>query len=215
VSAEEPSDVVRLREAFASLANEKPEEPEETVDAGRIFDALYGEMSPDERQAVVDELLVNPAAAQAWRLAREIPPDVAPKRSTAPVSWKWMSIAASVVLALGLGWQFVAPRDAVEPPYRSTETRAIQSALPRDAVLARTEPVLRWTGVDGARYRVRVLTTELAVLEESAESPARDYTLSEDTLRRIPPGSRILWQVEGRVPGEAVIVSPTFTIIVP
>ena len=32
-----------------------------------------GSLSFDERQAVVDELLVNPAAAQAWRLAREMP----------------------------------------------------------------------------------------------------------------------------------------------
>jgi hypothetical protein len=212
VSAPEPSDVARLREAFASLADEDPDGP---VDAGRIFDALHGEMSAGERQAMVEELLVNPAAAQAWRLARELPADVAPERSTTSASWKWLSIAASVVLALGLGWQFVGPRDAAEPPYRSTETRTIRSALPPDAVLPRAEPVLRWTGVAGARYRVRVLTPELAVLEESAESPANDYTLSEDTLRRIPPGSRILWQVEGRVPGEAVIVSPTFTIIVP
>jgi hypothetical protein len=87
--------------------------------------------------------------------------------------------------------------------------------MPAADILLRTQPVLRWTEVEGARYRVRVLTTDLHVLEESEESPAREHTLGEATLRRIPSGARILWQVEGRVPGEAVIVSPTFSIRVP
>jgi hypothetical protein len=212
VSAEEPRDIAGLREAFASLASERPGDP---VDAGRIFDALHGNVSPEERQAVVDELLVNPAAAEAWRLAREMPVEAALERSTPPAIWTWMSIAAVAVLALGLGWQFIPWRQAEEPAFRSVETRAIASALRPGAVLARAQPVLRWTGADGARYRVRVLTRELEVLEESAESLAREYTLSQETLRRIPPGGQILWQVEGRVPGETVIVSPTFSIQVP
>ena len=107
------------------------------------------------------------------------------------------------------------PRGGEEPAYRSVESRAIASALPPGAELSRAQPVLRWNGVEGARYRVRVLTPDLQLLEESVESPARDHTVSATTLERIPPGGQLLWQVEARVPGEGVIVSPTFSNRVP
>lgn len=219
MSAEEPRDLARLRDAFASLSNE---EERDTVDAARIFDALHGNATSEERQAVIEELLVNPAAAEAWRLAREMAPD-APRETSAGTTSKtvashtvkWMSIAAAALLVVAVGWQFSPWRRAEEAVYRSVETRAIASALPRGAALARGEPVLRWTGVDRARYRVRILTPELDVLEESAELQQPEYRISEETLRRIAPGSQILWQVEGRVPGETVIVSPTFSSQVP
>jgi hypothetical protein len=226
VSAEDPKDVLRLREAFASL--EDPDDRKapggqgtsDPVDSGRIFDALHGDVSPKERQAVVEQLLTNPSAAEAWRLAREMRPDTAvqggadraPEESTRPAKWKWMAVAAAAVLAVGLGWQLIPSSGDGEPAYRSVESRAIRSALPRDAELARAQPVLRWTGIEGARYRVRVLTPDLQLLEASAESSAREYTLSPETLGRIPPGGQILWQVEARIPGEVVITSPTFSI---
>jgi len=218
VSAEEPKDVPRLREAFATLADEGSGEP---VDSQRIFDALHGDLSPEERQAVVEQLLTNPAAAEAWRLAREMPPGTAVKplqerdTGSGAAKWKWMSLAAAVTLTVGLGWQFMQPRGGDEPAYRSVESRAIASALAPGAELSRAQPVLRWNGVEGARYRVRVLTPDLQLLEESAESPARDHTVSAATLERIPPGGQLLWQVEARVPGEGVIVSPTFSNRVP
>jgi hypothetical protein len=215
VSVEDPKDVARLREALASLESD---EPHDHVDAGRIFDALHGDMSPEERQAIVDELLANPAAAQAWRLAREMPAtEAAPNRKerSAPAVWRWASMAAAAVLVAGLVWQLAPWRQAEEPAYRSLESRSITSALAPGAVLSRAQPVLRWTGVDGARYRVRVLTPDLQLLDESAESPAREYTISQEAINRIARDGEILWQVEGRVPGEAVIVSPTFSIRVP
>jgi hypothetical protein len=228
VSSEDPKDVSRLREAFASEAPDDRKAPagrgtRDQVDPERIFDALHGDVSPEERQAVVEQLLTNPAAAEAWRLAREMRPDAGvegavdrvPEESTRRATWKWMAVAAAAVLAVGLGSQLIPSRGDGEPAYRSVEARAIQSALPPGAELPRAQPVLRWTGMDGARYRVRVLTADLQVLEESTESSAREYTLSPETLGRIPPGGQILWQVEARIPGEVVITSPTFNIRVP
>jgi hypothetical protein len=147
-------------------------------------------------------------------MAREMPVDAMPQPATPAVPWKWLSIAAAVVIALGIGWQ-LAPWRQADPVYRSVETRTIASALPPGAVLSRTEPVLRWTGVDGARYRVRVLAPDLQVLEESMELSTPEYTISRQALDRLGPDSQILWQVEGRVPGDAVVVSPTFSIRVP
>ena len=220
MSAEEPKDVARLREAFASIEGDGASDP---VDAERIFDALHGETSPAERHAIIEQLVTNPAAAAAWRLAREMAPDSAqasaldraPEERRRSVQWKWLSVAAAAVLAIGLGWQLMLPREADAPAYRSVESRAVTSALEPGADLSRGQPVLRWTAIDDARYRVRVLTADLQVLEESPEISAREYTLSQETLARIPPGTHILWQVEAQRPGEVVITSSTFSIRVP
>jgi hypothetical protein len=207
VSAD-PNDVARLREALASLAGKGSG----SVDPERVFDALHGNLSAEERRAVVDELVVNPDAAETWRLARELAPE--PAAAAVPTgreTWRWLSIAAAAVLAVGLAWRFLGPPGSPEEPaYRSVEQRTITSLLPQGAVLSRTQPVLRWTAVEGARYRVRVLTSDLEVLQETGELTGPEYTLSADVLRRIPSGGQFLWQVEGRVRGSAAIVSPTF-----
>jgi hypothetical protein len=209
VSAEEPEDVARLREAFASV-DEGARKP---VDAERIFEALHGTLDPEERRAIVDELASNPDAAEAWRLAREMAPEREARRAELARNWRWLAVAAGILLTVGLGWQLSGPgRNTTEPVYRGVESRSITSVLPPDATLSRAQPVLRWAGVPGARYRVRVLTSELEVLEVSPESDVLEYRLSDETMRRIEAGSYILWQVEGRIPGDAVIVSPTFRV---
>jgi hypothetical protein len=207
MSAPEPPDVARLRDALARLADQ-PDWPE--VDAERVFSALHGDVSPEERRAVVEELIRNPKAAEAWRLARELePPDHARRLVTAPM--RWMAIAATVAIVAGAAWLFV-PWRAGTPVFRTGEARAIASLLPGDARLARAAPVLRWTPVEGARYRVRVLTPELDLLDESEDLAAPEYRLREDVLQKLPGGARILWQVEARAGGAAVVVSPTFSV---
>lgn len=209
MSTAEPTDVARLRAALASVAGEG----QRPVDAERIFEAIHGRLDVKERQAIVDELTSSPDAAEAWRLAREMTPEPAIHGSAPTRSWRWLAVAAAAVVAVGVGWQVAGPwRRAPEPVYRGVDSRAITAALPASALLPRAQPVLRWTGVEGARYRVRVLTPDLQVLEASWESPTAEYRLSDETLQRIAPGSEILWQVEGRIPGDAVIVSPTFRV---
>src|SRR5262245_31732709 len=198
VSGQEPENVAKLRAAFESVEGDA----RERVDAERIFDALHGELDPEDRRAVVDELVSNPGAAEAWRLAREMDPGPGAQRSGLVQNWRWLAAAAAVVLTVGIGWQLMGPaRDTTEPVYRGVESRSITSALAPDAALPRAQPVLRWNGVPGARYRVRVLTPDLEVLETSAESDAAEYRLSDETMRRVNAGSYILWQVEGRIPG--------------
>jgi len=209
VSGKEPEDVARLRAAFESIEGDG----QQRVDAERIFEALHGTLDPEDRRAVVDELVSNSDAAEVWRLAREMDPEPGEQRSEPARNWRWLAVAAGVVLAVGIGWQFIGPgRDTTAPVYRGVESRSITSALPPEATLPRAQPVLRWNGVPGARYRVRVLTSDLEVLEVSAESDVVEYRLSDETMRRIAAGSYILWQVEGRIPGDTVIVSPTFRV---
>ena len=203
MSTPEPHDVARIREALARLADE-PGWPE--ADTGRVFSALHGDMRPEERRAVVDELIQNPQAAAAWRLARELEPRE--PRSLFTLPWNWMSMAAMLFLVIGTAWA-ILPRQSEAPVYRGEESREIASLLQVE-VLPRTEPVLRWTGLEGARYRVRVLTPELELLDEAEGLVAPEYRLREDVLATIPAGGRILWQVEARVRGTPSVVSLTF-----
>lgn len=208
MSTGEPADAARLRAALASLQGDG----QSSVDAGRIFDAVHGRLTATEREALVEELLANPDAAEAWRLARELATEAAPQTAAEPPSRsasKWLGVAAAVVLAAGVGWMVLRPPP--EPVYRSNPSLAIASALPANAPLPRAQPVLRWTGLDGGRYRVRVLTPELEVLEESDELSTPQFTLGAETLRRVPPGGWIVWQVDARVPDGTATVSPSFS----
>jgi hypothetical protein len=180
------------------------------ADAGRIFDAVHGQLSDDERQALVEQLLSDPDAAEAWRLAVDLAPE---QPAAAPVTsgaWpRWLAVAAVLVLAVGAGWWFVRP--SPEPVYRGSGQPVIVSALPADTVLSRASPLLRWRGIEGARYRIRILTPELALIEESAELSESEYMVGKTVLERVPSGGRLLWQVEGRLRDGTVVMSPTFT----
>ena len=212
VNAPEPGDVERLRAAMAAANGE----PASLVDPARIFDALHGGLSDQERQALVDEMAGDPEALEAWRLAMELAPDSAPSVAAAPPQpwWtrNWLGIAAGVLLSIGIAWQVIAPwRQADAPAYRSTDPRSIASLLPEGEPLSREEPVLRWTSIDNARYRVRVFTADLQPLAEAADLSAPTYRLTADLVNRLPSAAIVLWQVEADVPGAATIVSPTFT----
>lgn len=218
---QEPADVARLREALAALDRHTTDDP---ADSERIFDAVHGSLPGEERHALVERLLVDPDAARAWRLARELMPDAALDETPAdPIAeepsrpmWKSLAVAAAVLLAVGVvGWQWLQSRAPNEPVYRGVEERTITSALAPDAELSRTEPTLRWSAIPDARYRVRVLTPDLQLLEESPEIATPQYTVSPQALARVPPGDRVLWQVDARVPGEAILTSPTFSNRVP
>ena len=205
MSAPEPRDLGRLRDALAALANE-PDWPD--VDSERLFSALHGDMSPEERRVVVDGLIRNPQAAAAWRLARELEPDEPAGAASPP--WKWMSIAAMLVIVAGAAW-LMLPWRAEAPVFRGGEPRSIASLLPDDVPLSRAEPVLRWTGIEDARYRLRVLTPDLELLDEAEDLAEPAYRLREGVLGKVPAGGRILWQVEGRVGGAPAVVSLTFS----
>jgi hypothetical protein len=201
-------DVARIRRALASRAGEGAS----AVPPERIFDALHGRLRPEERRSVVNALVSDPEAAEAWRLARELMPAAA-AASLRSAAWTWMSMAAAIALVASGAWLVVdlrAPLDA--PVYRAGEQRAITSLVPAGTALSRTQPVLRWTPLERARYRLRILTPELALLVETGELTHTEYTLPAEILRQIPPGGSMLWQVDARIPGEAGIVSPTFTV---
>jgi hypothetical protein len=230
MSAPDPPDIERLRAAFASLADQPGWPP---ADAERLFTALHGDMSADERRAVIEELARYPDAAAVWRLARELTPEKATANATMNANANvvaiadalaasarrrrytrtWLSIAAAALVLITAGglWQLQSTRQTDTPAYRSAAS-AIASQLPAGRPLSRANPVLRWTPIADARYHVRVLTPSLDLLDEADEIREPAYRLRDEVLRRIPSGGEILWQVEAIVPGRASAASPTFSV---
>lgn len=203
-----PHKVAHLRDAFASLEGDA----RRSIDSGRIFDALHGDVSVEQRRALVDELLTDGDAAEAWRLALELAPEPhARPRAFLVRRGGWMSMAAAAALVAMIGWQLTAPqRPADQPSYRGFNGPRIASALPPGVAITRVTPTLRWTGVEGARYRVRVLRTDLTVIAQSDELTLTEYTLKSGALDQIPAGAQILWQVTAHIPTEGIVESPTF-----
>jgi hypothetical protein len=209
MSAREPADVERLRAALAARRVEV--HPAEPADAGRIFDAVHGELSAEERAAIVDASIDDADAAEVWRLAMELRlPQEATHASARHAPWRWLAVAAAVALTVGLGWQIGWKRGADAPIYRGVDERTIGSLLPADSAVPRQAPVLRWTPIEGARYRIRVLTADLEPLDEASDLAVAEYALPPEVAARVPAGATVLWQVEADVPGEATVVSPTF-----
>jgi hypothetical protein len=217
MTTRDPVDLERLRAALAAA----PADPGATTpvgpDDGRIFDAVHGELSDTERQAIVDQLWRDPDAAEAWRLARELEPPVpASTRVTtmegSGAPWRWLGLAAGIVLAVGVAWQLAPWRTTEAPVYRSGDGRGIASLLPEDTPLSRTAPTLRWTPIDGAQYRVRVLTADLQPLAEAERLTVAEYTLPADVVAGVPANTPLLWQVEAVRTGAAPLVSPTFSV---
>jgi hypothetical protein len=153
MSTPEQPDVERLRAALASLGDEA-QWPD--ADAERLFSALHGEMSAEARRALVDELIRNPRAAAMWRLARELPPDDAERAGPVGVEAPRRQRPGLVVsgrdalLAVGMIWQIA---DTTRAPVSQWRHRHIESLLRDGDRLPRSAAILRWSAIDGARYR--------------------------------------------------------------
>ena len=73
---------------------------------------------------MVDELVSNPGAAEAWRLARELAPEPGARSSELVRNWRWLAVAAGIVLTVGIGWRLSGPsRETTEPVYRGVEVK--------------------------------------------------------------------------------------------
>jgi hypothetical protein len=220
---EPTSEIVKLRERFHAAAGEA-DRPADCPAAGRIWDALHGGLSPEERRTIVDHTARCPACAEAWRLARDI-------GGTAPVAeqaeaghagvgpvhgvgwrrWVPLAAAAALVVVVGLLLRQGPIRDDQPPQYRTGEELAIHSLLPDGAPLPRSACLLRWSaGPEGARYDIEVATADLEVIVRARGLERAEFTVPADRLADLPPGAELLWRVEAMLPDGRRITTPTF-----
>jgi hypothetical protein len=215
----------RLRRAFQSLGETHTTECS-AEDRDRVWQAVRGELPAAERRAIVARLAVEPALAEAWRVASEVwrasqeaqaasRPLHATGTEVRRAGWfwspAWMGAAAAVSVvvtgALAAWLLRTPPGDELRAPADS----AVESRLPPDTALPRDAFALAWTaGAAGSRYDLRVTTEELRTLATAADLEEPSFVVPAAALAGLASGTRILWQVDAVTPDGERISSQTF-----
>jgi hypothetical protein len=224
--SQDDQDLARLRAAFAAPAAVAPD-PESCPAPEVIWAAVRGELPPQELREVLEHTASCAACAEDWRLAAELDRQSASSADVATFpsnvirgrfgQWRAFAgvaaLAACLLIAVGLNRTGqVGPKD---PTYREAPAApgtVVRSLLPEGQVLPRQGAVLRWTPVTGAAsYDVRVSTEDLRVVQTAQDQTATEYRIPESALAGLPPGAKLLWQVEAVFPDGTRQSSPTYT----
>lgn len=205
----------RLRQAFQALAASADHECS-AGDLDQIRRAVRGELPSSARRALVERLAVDPALAEAWRVANALrrhghDDPVIELRRPAWTPARWLATAAVALLALSVVL-LVSRRDRTDiGTMRDAGGIHIVSLVAEDAALPREAFRLRWSpGPPGSRYQVRATTEDLQVLATIANLTEVAVTIDRTTLAALTAGSRVFWQVEVTLPTGERTTSPTF-----
>ncbi|MCY1036709.1 hypothetical protein OV207_35060 [Corallococcus sp. BB11-1] len=200
----------------------------EPVDADLVWRAVTQELPAEERRAVIERVAADPAWAQAWRLAKAM--SQAASQADAPAKvvslkdrreqgqrfWQgrpaWGALAAMVVVLAGTVVVLRQQQRTGDPErIRGGATEAITSEVPEAAALPRERFVLRWGGVPQATlWSVQVSSEDLKLFHRAERLEQREYTVPASVLAELPSGTRVLWQVEARLPDGSVRRGSTF-----
>lgn len=208
-------DLSGLRAAFTA-PDPTSQGPAGCPEPDRIWEAVRGELPPEEVRDIVDHVAVCASCAEDWRIAVEFEKESARQEAAAAVRpfparrfQPWMS-AAAAALVLTLGGIYV--RQTINPApaeYRGEETEIRPLAgetRPRQAF------VLSWTPVAGAEsYDLLVTTAELATVADPKGLTAAQYQVPASALATLPGGAQLHWRVTAVFPDGGRRQSPTFT----
>lgn len=207
----------RLREAFQSLSRASLTECSEG-DLDLVWRAVSGQLPADQRRDLVDRMASDPACAEAWRVAHHFWQSAhAGVTAEEPVRYarvwtpSWLAVAATVCIGIAVAIvQFTRPAG---DEFRDQPGLTVEALTPAETLVARDAVWLRWKpGPPGSRYTLRVTTEDLQVLTTARELTAPEYRVEPDVLSKLPPGTRILWQLDVALPGGEVISSQTFAV---
>jgi hypothetical protein len=203
-----------LRDAFAAAAEEAPPAAG-CPDPDRLWAGARGELDPEDAGALVRHTATCPACAEAWRLARELPPpaDVVDLAAARPRRRGTVWFAASAVLAAAaavlLYLRFRGGGGDERSEYRGGAPE-IRLLVAPGTELARDQVVLRWAPAgEGARYDVHLLTAELQPLDRALDIGTTSHPVPAARLSAVPPGAELYWRVEAVLPGGRRLASPT------
>jgi hypothetical protein len=202
-----------LRREFLELDDEEST-GRSCPDPERLWQAVAGRLGQEERTEILEHTASCGACAQAWRLAYSLGAADQVRQSGVPASWRRWSVwgaAAAAVLVLVFGFE-LAERESRAPTFRRPAVAVIESRIADQKTLPRDGAVLRWDGPEEAFYRLRVMTADLMPLTEARELEAEEYQVPASVLSGVPPGSRIVWQVEARLPDGRRVTSPAFHV---
>lgn len=206
-------EVSRLRAAFATpvpaaWAGTCP-------DPDRIWEAVRGELPPEEVREIVDHVAVCASCAEDWRIAvafekESARQDKVPVVRPFPVRrfQPWIAAAAAALVLTVVG--VIKPwKPDPDPGYRGAGS-AIHS------LAGETRPsqsfVLSWTPVEGAEsYDLLVTTAELQTVADPKGLATAQYQVPASALAALPPAARLHWRVTAVFPDGQRKQSQTFT----
>ena len=96
--------------------------------------------------------------------------------------------------------------------YRNQATQIVHLLIPDGQILTRDRLALRWQGLEGARYDVHVMTTNLDEIAVVADLSTSELRLSENELAGLEAGTVLLWRVEAYLPDGRRISSLTSSV---
>lgn len=202
----------RLREAFAAVDPGRWA-PAGCPDPGEIWDAVHGEVPPKRVGAYADHVAECPSCAEDWRLAREALVRDVPARPRRVPGWApGLAAAAAALMAVAL--LVLIDRSGPDAPvYRDPGAGHVESLVPEDRPLARTDVVLRWSPVgEGASYEIEVASLDLRVLASAYDLREPRFRVPATALEGLPEDATLVWKVEAVLPDGARIVSDAFLV---
>lgn len=212
----------RLRAAFATP--DLAPTPATCPAPEMIWAAVRGELPPRQLREVVEHTAVCAACAEDWRLAVEIEKQsAASQTATVPAGRviqgrfgqlrTWTAAAALAAgLLIAVGIYRTGGFGPQEPTFREAQGTTVQSLLAEGQALPRQGAVLRWSPVTGAAsYDVRISTEDLRLVDTAQGQTVTEYRVPAGTLAGLPPGTKLLWQVDAVFPDGTRQSSQTFT----
>jgi hypothetical protein len=210
----------RLREAFVS--RDPVASPDgRCPDPETVWRAVRRELPHDRIRQIGLHVTTCAECAEAWRLAREVareaPADVLPferpaSRSSRARPW-WIGGALAAAAAAVLIALLLPSGPGLGPSGQATLRGAEEVISPLTdlaAPLSRESCTLRWQGPADGRWEIRVATEDLRVIAEARNLDVTEFTIPEEALADLPPGTKIVWQVHANLPDGHRLASRSF-----
>ncbi len=184
-------------------------------DPDRIWEAVRGELPPEEIREIVDHVAVCASCAEDWRIAMEFEKQAQQKEAEVypfpPRRFQPWIAAAAAALVLTVGGEYVRQR---QNPVETAEYRGEKTEIRSLAGEARARQAfaLSWTPVEGAEsYDLLVTTAELDTVADPKDLTSTQYQVPASALADLPAAAQLHWRVTAVFPDGERKQSPTFT----
>ena len=216
-------ELTKLRRAFAE-PDTPALQPMGCPEPDRIWEAVRGELPPEEVREIVDHVAVCSSCAEDWRVAVAFEEesrtaetaDAADAADIAKVPWNvirpsfsrfrpWLAAAAAALVLTVAGIQLRPEK----PVYRGDGDAVVTLETPG---ASRESFVLAWEPAAGAEsYELLVSTPDLVTVDNPTGLTATQYRVPASKLSGLPTGTPLHWRVTAVYPDGAKKPSRTAT----
>lgn len=212
-------EITKLRRAFAAPVH-AAWHPLGCPEPDRIWEAVRGELPPDEVREIVDHVAMCSSCAEDWRIAMAFEEEshtgetaMAPAYVLRPSFSRfrpWLAAAAAAMVLTVAGIQLRPDRPETPPIYRSGSESAVE--VRETASAPRGNMVFGWKATAGAEsYELLVTTSDLVIIANPTDLTTIQYQVPASALAGLPSGARLFWKVTAVFPDGSRQQSPTLT----